>query len=122
MRQVAIRNRAKLSGGMGRCGREICCATFIDRFNPVSIRMAKNQGLSLNPTKISGLCGRLMCCLRFENDSYATLKKQLPGLGTNVKTPDGVGRVIRQNPIALKVTIKLKSGGENDYAIDQLEL
>jgi cell fate regulator YaaT (PSP1 superfamily) len=122
MRQVAIRNRAKLSGGMGRCGREICCATFIDHFNPVSIRMAKNQGLSLNPTKISGLCGRLMCCLRFENDSYAALKKQLPRLGTNVKTPDGVGRVIRQNPIALKVTIKLKSGGENDYAIDQLEL
>jgi cell fate regulator YaaT (PSP1 superfamily) len=121
MRQVAIRNRAKLSGGMGRCGRELCCATFIDRFNPVSIRMAKNQGLSLNPTKISGLCGRLMCCLRFENDSYAALKKSLPRLGSNVKTPDGIGRVIRQNPISLRVTIRLKNGGEEDYTIDQIK-
>lgn len=76
MRQVGIRNQAKMIGGLGRCGREVCCSTFIQKFDPVSIRMAKNQGLSLNPTKISGLCGRLMCCLTFENTDYAKRSKR----------------------------------------------
>jgi len=76
MRQVGIRNQAKMIGGLGRCGREICCGTFIQKFEPVSIRMAKNQGLSLNPTKISGLCGRLMCCLTYENTAYQYHRKK----------------------------------------------
>jgi len=76
MRQVGIRNQAKMCGGVGRCGRELCCCAFMTKFDPVSIKMAKKQGLSLNPTKISGVCGRLMCCLTFENDSYDTKKKQ----------------------------------------------
>lgn len=78
MRQVGIRNQAKMCGGVGRCGRELCCSAFMTKFEPVSIRMAKNQGLSLNPTKISGVCGRLMCCLTFENDTYEKKDPQKP--------------------------------------------
>jgi cell fate regulator YaaT (PSP1 superfamily) len=78
MRQVGIRNQAKMCGGLGRCGREFCCSTFLEKFDPVSIRMAKEQGLSLNPTKISGQCGRLMCCLTFENQVYQEFRKQFP--------------------------------------------
>ena len=81
MRQVGIRNQAKMCGGVGRCGRELCCAAFMTKFDPVSIRMAKKQGLSLNPTKISGVCGRLMCCLTFENDAYEKRGKQTKGKG-----------------------------------------
>ena len=76
MRQVGIRNQAKMCGGLGRCGRELCCSAFLDKFEPVSIRMAKEQGLSLNPTKISGQCGRLMCCLTYEYETYQNLKKK----------------------------------------------
>jgi len=82
MRQVGIRNQAKMCGGVGRCGRELCCAAFMTKFDPVSIRMAKKQGLSLNPTKISGVCGRLMCCLTFENDAYEKRGKQNKGKGS----------------------------------------
>jgi cell fate regulator YaaT (PSP1 superfamily) len=78
MRQVGIRNQAKMCGGMGRCGRVFCCSSFMEKFEPVSIRMAKQQGLSLNPTKISGQCGRLMCCLTFENETYRKLKQGIP--------------------------------------------
>ena len=97
MRQVGIRNQAKMIGGLGRCGREVCCGTFMQKFEPVSIRMAKNQGLSLNPTKISGLCGRLMCCLTFENRTYKEMKKKLPKPGRNIETTKGAGKVTRQN-------------------------
>ena len=78
MKQVGIRNQAKMCGGIGRCGREICCSAFMEKFGPVSIRMAKEQNLSLNPTKISGQCGRLMCCLTFENETYKELKENFP--------------------------------------------
>jgi cell fate regulator YaaT (PSP1 superfamily) len=114
MRQVGIRNQAKMCGGLGRCGREICCCAFIEKFEPVSIRMAKEQNLSLNPTKISGLCGRLMCCLTYENDIYKELKKKFPKPGKIVNTPGGKGKVIRHNLIRNRVTVRL----ENDTEIE----
>ncbi|MFP4445588.1 MAG: stage 0 sporulation family protein [Desulfosudaceae bacterium] len=110
MRQVGIRNQAKITGGIGRCGREICCAAFMRKFDPISIRMAKNQGLSLNPTKISGVCGRLMCCLAFENTTYTQLKKALPGMGRHVRTAAGEGKVVGHHPIGGKITIQKEDG------------
>jgi cell fate regulator YaaT (PSP1 superfamily) len=91
MRQVGIRNQAKMCGGIGRCGREICCSAFIERFGPVSIRMAKEQGLSLNPTKISGQCGRLMCCLTFEHEMYHKVQENFPKIGAKVTTRESSG-------------------------------
>jgi cell fate regulator YaaT (PSP1 superfamily) len=110
MRQVGIRNQAKMCGGLGRCGRAVCCSTFIEKFEPVSIRMAKEQNLSLNPTKISGQCGRLMCCLKYENDTYRELKQHFPKIGASVITPDGRGTVIRHNVIGSCMTVRLESG------------
>jgi len=112
MRQVGIRNQSKQCGGLGRCGREICCTSFINNFSPVSIKMAKEQGLSLNPTKISGLCGRLMCCLTFENQTYKDLKKELPKIGRIVETDKGRGKVIRQNILKSCVTLRMEDGTE----------
>lgn len=120
MRQIGIRNQAKMCGGIGRCGREICCSAFIEKFGPVSIRMAKEQGLSLNPTKISGQCGRLMCCLTFENEMYQTFKAHFPKIGKTVKTKDGKGKVIRHNAIFNKMTICLDSGQEIEIGIDDI--
>ncbi len=112
MRQVGIRNQAKMTGGIGRCGRRTCCSTFLEKFDPVSIRMAKEQGLSLNPTKISGQCGRLMCCLTFENETYKYLKKDLPKIGTIIQTNQGMGKVIRLNPICNRIVIRKENGVE----------
>ncbi len=112
MRQVGIRNQAKMCGGLGRCGREICCSSFIEKFEPVSIKMAKEQGLSLNPTKISGLCGRLMCCLTFEDRTYKKLKESYPKVGKFVTTDKGRGKVIRHNVIGNRLTVRLDEGGE----------
>ncbi len=89
LRQIGVRDEAKMLGGIGPCGRMLCCSTFLGDFDPVSIKMAKDQNLSLNPTKISGLCGRLMCCLKYENDEYETAKAQLPDLGEVIETPQG---------------------------------
>lgn len=118
MRQVGIRNQAKMCGGIGRCGRELCCAIFLEKFDPVSIRMAKEQGLSLNPTKISGLCGRLMCCLTFENEIYQSLKTEVadkwPRLGQIVHTARGKGLVIRHNVIGRRIAIRTESGQETE--------
>ena len=123
MRQVGIRNHAKMCGGVGRCGRALCCSLFIDNFGPVSIRMAKEQGLSLNPTKISGQCGRLMCCLTFENDVYMEIKKGYPKVGKTVITPEGKGKVSRHNPLKEKVAVLLTDGPEIevDLAVITLE-
>ncbi len=93
LRQIGVRDEAKIKGGIGPCGRSFCCATFIEEFEPVSIKMAKGQNLSLNPTKISGVCGRLMCCLRFEASSYESDSEDLPCPGDTVLTPDGEGIV-----------------------------
>ena len=97
LRQIGVRDEAKMLGGIGPCGRMLCCSTFLGDFEPVSIKMAKDQNLSLNPSKISGLCGRLMCCLKYENDAYEEAKVQMPDLGTQVATPDGVGKVVGLN-------------------------
>ena len=107
MRQVGIRNLSKHCGGIGKCGRELCCSSFIHTFEPASIKMAKEQGLSLNPTKISGVCGRLMCCLTFENKTYKTIKRSMPKLGKMITTEQGKGRVIRQNVVKETVTIRI---------------
>ncbi len=120
MRQVGIRNQTKMTGGLGRCGRRTCCSTFLEKFEPVSIRMAKEQGLSLNPTKISGQCGRLMCCLTFENETYKALKKDLPKIGRTVDTKQGQGKVIRLNPICSKVTVRYEGGTETEIALDDI--
>ncbi|HVU52297.1 MAG TPA: regulatory iron-sulfur-containing complex subunit RicT [Polyangia bacterium] len=93
MRQVGVRDEAKMVGGIGSCGRELCCSTFLPKFAPVSIKMAKNQNLALNPTKVSGQCGRLKCCLVYEEANYVEAAKRLPRSGKRVTTPEGVGRV-----------------------------
>jgi len=97
LRQIGVRDEAKMLGGIGPCGRMLCCSTFLGDFDPVSIKMAKDQNLSLNPTKISGLCGRLMCCLKYENDEYEEAKAQLPDVGEWIQTPEGLGKVIGLN-------------------------
>ena len=98
--------------GMGGCGRELCCATFLNRFDLVSVKMAKEQNLALNPSKISGVCGRLMCCLSYEFSTYLELKKNLPKVGKHVVTRSGKGKVIRQNVLNQTVTVELEQGGE----------
>ena len=110
LRQIGVRDEAKSLNGIGICGRNICCATFLDEFQPVSIKMAKDQGLSLNPTKISGLCGRLMCCLKYEESTYNELNKGMPGVGDLVRTPDGDGDVLNVNILRqiAKVAVKKK--------------
>jgi cell fate regulator YaaT (PSP1 superfamily) len=120
MRQVGIRNQAKMCGGLGRCGRELCCATFIDKFDPVSIRMAKDQGLSLNPTKISGQCGRLMCCLTYEHKTYSDLKKQFPKIGKNIDTSFGKGKVLRHNVLAGRMAVRLEDSTEKEIILDDI--
>ncbi|MEK4920359.1 stage 0 sporulation family protein [Cytobacillus sp. FSL R5-0569] len=108
LRQIGVRDEAKMLGGIGPCGRMLCCSTFLGDFDPVSIKMAKDQNLSLNPTKISGLCGRLMCCLKYENDEYEAAKKELPDVGEWVKTPEGSGRVVGLNILERILQVNLK--------------
>jgi cell fate regulator YaaT (PSP1 superfamily) len=105
MRQVGVRDEAKLVGGIGSCGRELCCSTFLPHFGPVSIKMAKNQRLVLNPTKVAGQCGRLKCCLMYEDAQYVEASKGLPKVGKQVQTPDGVGRVDDLDILARKVRV-----------------
>ncbi|OMP66853.1 PSP1 domain-containing protein [Domibacillus epiphyticus] len=97
LRQIGVRDEAKMLGGIGPCGRMLCCSTFLGDFEPVSIKMAKDQNLSLNPAKISGLCGRLMCCLKYENDEYEAARRELPDVGQKVQTPSGYGKVTGLN-------------------------
>jgi len=118
MRQVGIRNKAKMCGGVGRCGRPICCSIYMDQFKPVSIKMAKLQGLSLNPTKISGQCGRLMCCLTYENDAYAALMKGFPKIGKTVNVDGQQGKVVRHNLIRRKYVIRTETGTEVEVNAD----
>lgn len=122
LRQIGVRDEAKILGGIGPCGRQLCCSTFLGDFIPVSIKMAKDQGLSLNPTKISGLCGRLMCCLKYENDEYEQAKKELPDYGKEIMTPDGKGKVIGLNLLDRVVRVRL-FGRETpaDYLYSELQ-
>ena len=120
LRQIGVRDEAKMLGGLGSCGRPICCGTFLGDFQPVSIKMAKEQNLSLNPTKISGLCGRLMCCLKYEQDYYSQTLKKLPKVGKDIVTPDGVGVLAEINAIRERVKVRIKIDDDFDvreYAI-----
>jgi len=111
MRQIGVRDEAKMTCGMGTCGRQLCCASFLTRFDLVSVKMAKEQNLALNPSKISGVCGRLMCCLAYEFPTYMELKKSLPKVGKHIVTRSGKGKVIRQNVLNQTVTVELEEGG-----------
>ena len=117
LRQIGVRDEAKMLGGMGPCGRPLCCATFLGEFDPVSIRMAKDQNLSLNPAKISGICGRLMCCLKYETDSYEEAKEKLPDIGSYVMTVFGVGKVIGLNILEKIVQVEL-----DDNKVEEIPL
>lgn len=112
LRQIGVRDESKMMGGLGICGRPFCCSSFMDDFHPVSIKMAKDQGLSLNPVKISGTCGRLMCCLKFEQNAYEDLMGITPRAGAFVKTVDGVGRVIDVNMISGNLRVILNDSPE----------
>ncbi|PSL27106.1 cell fate regulator YaaT (PSP1 superfamily) [Planomicrobium soli] len=121
LRQIGVRDEAKMLGGIGPCGRMLCCSTFLGDFEPVSIKMAKDQNLSLNPSKISGLCGRLMCCLKYENDEYETAKKEMPDVGTHVSTPDGAGRVVGMNILERVLKIRLVEQEQTlEYTLDEI--
>lgn len=121
LRQIGVRDEAKMLGGIGPCGRMLCCSTFLGDFEPVSIKMAKDQNLSLNPAKISGVCGRLMCCLKYENDQYESAKQELPDIGEKIAVHQGKGRVVGLNILERLVQIEL-SGQEKviEYTLDEL--
>lgn len=125
LRQVGVRDETKMLGGIGICGRPLCCNTYLSEFIPVSIKMAKEQSLSLNPTKISGICGRLMCCLKNEQEAYEELNSNLPDIGEKVKTFDGFkGEVVSVNVLRKKVKIVVEVDDEREikeYAIDELK-
>jgi cell fate regulator YaaT (PSP1 superfamily) len=120
MRQIGVRHEAKMVGGLGSCGRQLCCTSFLNNFDPVSIKMAKAQNLSLNPSKISGMCGRLMCCLNYEHAYYQNAKKNLPKIGKKIATSQGQGKVIRQNVLKRTLTINLESGEEIEVPIEDI--
>ena len=121
LRQIGVRDEAKMLGGIGPCGRMLCCSTFLGDFDPVSIKMAKDQNLSLNPTKISGLCGRLMCCLKYENDEYEEAKSLLPDLGEMIETPQGKGKVVGLNILERVLQVELKEQERVlEYTLDEI--
>lgn len=122
LRQIGVRDEAKMLGGIGPCGRMLCCSTFLGDFDPVSIKMAKDQNLSLNPTKISGLCGRLMCCLKYENDEYEAGKALLPDLGEVIETPQGKGKVVGLNILERVLQVDVKELGQVlEYTLEELQ-
>lgn len=124
LRQIGVRDEAKMLGGIGPCGVTLCCSTWLGDFEPVSIKMAKEQSLSLNPNKISGICGRLLCCLKYEQDAYEDAKERLPNEGDKVKTPEGIGDIIDVNLI--QETIKVKLRGEEtklmEFSVNEIEV
>ncbi|MDR7869676.1 MAG: stage 0 sporulation family protein [Tissierellaceae bacterium] len=126
LRQIGVRDEAKMIGGMGPCGKMCCCAQFLGEFEPVSIKMAKEQNLSLNPTKISGLCGRLMCCLKYEQDAYEEILSRMPQIGAIAMTPSGKGTIIDTYTLLemVKVKVRLKDGTDDlfQYKITEIQL
>lgn len=118
LRQIGVRDEAKMLGGIGSCGRALCCHSWLADFEPVSIKMAKVQSLSLNPSKISGICGRLMCCLKYENDIYHELKRGLPEQGEKVKTPSGIAKVVEAKLLEGTVKVRLYQGGQDGRGED----
>lgn len=121
LKQIGVRDEARMVGGFGPCGRSLCCAIFLKDFNPVTIKMAKTQNLPLNPSKISGLCGRLMCCLGYEHGCYRELSKGLPKIGKDIKTEHGKGKVIKVNPIKRTVTVDFGEGDIKNIRLDEKE-
>lgn len=119
LRQIGVRDEAKMIGGLGPCGRPLCCATFLGDFEPVSIRMAKEQNLSLNPTKISGICGRLMCCLKYESEVYKEAKAELPYKGSYVLTEYGEAEVDAVDPLSQQIKVTV---GDQSYTLDKDEV
>jgi len=125
LRQIGVRDETKMVGGLGPCGRSMCCSTFLGDFAPVSIKMAKEQNLSLNPTKISGICGRLMCCLNYEQSTYEDIRKRLPKVGSIVKTEEGNGEVVGNSIVKEIVKVRVKRGDEEvvqEFKITDIEL
>jgi cell fate regulator YaaT (PSP1 superfamily) len=120
LRQVGPRDGAKLVGGFGRCGRPLCCVSFLDEFDPVSIRMAKEQDLPLNPMKISGVCGRLMCCLSYECEVYRNMRDKLPKKGQPVSTSMGIAKVVAGNPLKETVMVELESGATVELPLSEV--
>ena len=117
LRQIGSRDQAKLVGGIGLCGRELCCCTFLDKFAPVNLKLARCQGLSLNPGKLNGACGRLMCCLQFEKEAYEDARRRLPDTGDRVRTPDGMGVVSDVNFVEEQLSVKFTN--ENETKIER---
>ena len=125
LRQIGVRDEAKMIGGLGPCGRTLCCSSFLGDFASVSIKMAKEQNLSLNPTKISGICGRLMCCLNYEQSTYEDIRKRMPKVGSIVKTETGRGEVVSSSIVKEKVKVKLRKNDEDvieEFDINNIEL
>ncbi|HUI26609.1 MAG TPA: regulatory iron-sulfur-containing complex subunit RicT [Candidatus Kryptonia bacterium] len=120
MKQIGARDETKLTGGVGPCGRELCCSSWMTEFQPVSLNMAKAQGLSLNPSKLAGMCGRLKCCLRYEYDTYRELGRNLPGVGSAVVCVKGDGVVTRQNVLRQTVLVRREDGTEVEATLDDL--
>lgn len=121
MRQVGVRDEAKVIGGYGVCGETLCCSTWLPDFTPVTIKMAKNQGLALNPSKISGVCGRLMCCLQYEHDNYKALIKNLPKVNSQIQTPDGPGQILKNEILEQRVVVLLEDECRMTYHLDELQ-
>lgn len=121
LRQIGIRNQAKMVGGLGSCGRPLCCASFLRNFHAVSIKMAKEQNLSLNPSKISGACGRLMCCLQYEYDMYKKHRKDMPKIGKKIETSEGHGKVVRQNIMERSIIVQLEGGKEIEQKLGPID-
>ena len=120
MKQMGVRDEARAIKGYGVCGATLCCSTFLEEFSPVTIRMAKDQGLALNPSKISGACGRLMCCLQYEHQTYKELSQSMPKLGRNIQTPRGLGKVIQSNILKQTVLVRLEDESILTYSIEEL--
>ncbi|SDC54452.1 MULTISPECIES: PSP1 domain-containing protein [unclassified Candidatus Frackibacter] len=121
LRQIGVRDEAKMVGGLGPCGRQLCCETMLRDFEPISIKMAKAQNLSLNPAKISGICGRLMCCLKYECDNYKKTKKEMPNVGDEVETDIGTGEITKLNVVKETVTVNLGDDDRIEVPVDEID-
>ena len=121
MKQVGVRDEAKAIGGFGICGETLCCSSWLPNFTPVTIKMAKTQGLALNPSKISGVCGRLMCCLQYEHENYKEMAKNLPKANSDIHTPDGPGKVLKNEILEQKVVVRLNDESIMTYHQEELK-
>ncbi len=122
LRQVGVRDEAKIIGGLGNCGNTVCCRRFLNNFSIVSIKMVKEQNLALNPSKISGICGRLMCCLAYEYETYVSCKKNFPKIGKRVKTPQGEGKVVKHNALTSTLSVQLDDGKEITLSVKDVSI